>query len=124
MAHTDIILTEQGSVFTPSQPQVSVVKGDSISFSTSGGVPVALFFSPAAAAVLSPTPPVPIMVAQGGKIEFTFTSSDTGAYSVFFERSASEPPAHYPVRPSNSLLLETDMSHAGGFSGSEVGTRD
>jgi hypothetical protein len=123
MAHTDIILTEQRGVFTPSQPQVSVVKGDSISFSTSG-VPVALFFSSAAAAVLSPAPSVPTMVAAGGKTEFTFTSSDAGAYSVFFETSASEPPAHYPVRPSNMLLLEIDMSHAGGFSGSEVGTRD
>jgi hypothetical protein len=124
MAHTDIILTEQRGVFTPSQPQVPVVKGDSISFSTSGGVPVALFFSPAAAAVLSPAPSVPTMVAQGGEIEFTFTTSDAGAYSVFFETSASEAPSHYPVRPSNMLLLEIDMSHAGGFSGSEVGTRE
>jgi hypothetical protein len=123
MAHTDIILTEQRGVFTPSQPQVSVVKGDSISFSTGDGVPVALFFSSAAAAVLSPVPSVPIMLAQGEKTEFTFTSSDAGAYSVFFERSASEPPAHYPVRPSNVLLLEVDPSHAP-FGGPETGTRE
>jgi hypothetical protein len=123
MAHTDIILTEQRGVFTPSQPQVSVVKGDSISFSTSGGAPVALFFSSAAAAVLSPAPSVPTPLAQGEKTEFTFTSSDAGAYSVFFERSASEPPAHYPVRPSNLLLLEIDTSHAP-FSGPETGTRE
>ena len=123
MAHTDIIITDEQGVFTPSQPQVSVVKGDSISFSTNGGVPVALFFSSGAVAVLSPVPPVPALLGPGEKAEFTFTSSDTGAYSVFFEKDASEPPAYYPVRPSNLLLLEIDTSHSG-FSGSQTGTRE
>jgi hypothetical protein len=122
MAHTDIILTDEQGVFSPSQQQVSVVKGDSISFSTSNGVPVALFFSPGAAGVLSPAPSVPTMVAQGAKAEFTFTSSDAGAYSVYFESNASEPPPHYPVRPSNMLMLEIDTSHSG-FGGPESGTR-
>jgi hypothetical protein len=122
MAHTDIIITDEQGVFTPSQPQVSVVKGDSISFSASGAVPVALFFSSGAVAVLSPAPSVPTLLGAGEKAEFTFTSSDAGAYSVFFEKDASEPPAYFPVRPSNVLLLEIDTSHSK-FGGSEVGTR-
>ena len=122
MAHTDIILSEEHGVFKPSQPQVSVVKGDSISFSTSDGVPAALFFSSGAVAVLSPAPSVPTTLGSGDKVQFTFTSSDAGAYSVFFEKDASEPPAYFPVRPSNVLLLEIDTSHSK-FGGSEVGTR-
>ncbi len=106
----------------PSQPQVPAVKGDSISFSTSDGVPVALFFSSEAVALLSPAPSVPTLLASGQKAEFTFTSSDAGAYSVFFEKDASEPPPHYPVRPSNLLSLEIDPSHAP-FSGPVMGTR-
>ena len=122
MAHTDILLTDERGVFMPSKPEVSVVKGDSISFSTQGGVPVALFFSPDAVGVLSPSPAVPTLLGQGEKSEFTFTSSEAGAYSVYFEKNASEPPAHYPVRPTNVLLLAIDTSHTG-FSGPEVGTR-
>lgn len=122
MAHTDILLTDLHGVFKPSQTGVSVVKGDSVTFSTNDGVPVALFFSSDAAQVLSPSPSVPSMLGKGQKATFTFTSSDAGAYSVFFEKDASEPPSHYPVRPSNLLLLELDTSHSG-FSGPQSGTR-
>jgi hypothetical protein len=122
MAHTDIILKLADGVFVPSQPQVPVVKGDTISISTSDGALVAIFFSPGAVGVLSPAPSVPTVLASGQKAEFTFTSSDSGAYSVFFEKSASTPPAYFPVRPSNVLLLETDSSHSG-FGGPDSGTR-
>jgi hypothetical protein len=122
MAHTDIILTEERGVFTPSPDHVPVVKGDSISFSTKDGVPVALFFSSGAVGVLAPAPSVPTLLGSKEKAGFTFTSSDAGAYSVFFEKDASEPPPHYPVRPSNLLSLEIDTSHAP-FSGPESGTR-
>jgi hypothetical protein len=113
MAHTDIILKEEDGVFVPSRPQVSVVIGDTIAFSTSDGSPAALFFSPGAVPVLSPAPSVPTLLAPGTKAEFTFTSSDAGAYSVYFEQDASTPPAHFPVKPSNLLLLEIDYSHSG-----------
>jgi plastocyanin len=122
MAHTDILLTDEHNVFKPSQTEVSVVKGDSITFSTQGGVPVALFFSPGAVGVLSPSPVVPTLLGQGEKGDFTFTSSEAGAYSVFFEKNATQPPPHYPVRPANVLLLEIDASHSG-FGGPESGTR-
>jgi hypothetical protein len=108
MAHTDIILTEEHGIFIPSQSQVPVVKGDTVAFATSDSSQVALFFSPEAAPVLSPVPSAPTVVAPGNKAEFTFTSSDTGAYSVFFEKDASTPPAYFPVKPSNQLLLEID----------------
>ena len=122
MAHTDIILTEEQGVFNPSQSSVPAIKGDSISFSTSDGLPVALFFSPGAVSLLSPSPSVPTIVGPGEKAGFSFTSSEAGAYSVFFERTASEPPPHYPVRPSTSLSLEVDTSHAT-FSGPMSDTR-
>ena len=122
MAHTDIILKEVDGIFVPSQSQVSVVKGDSIAFSTSDNRQVALFFSPGAVQVLSPAPSVPMVLAPAKRAEFTFASSDAGAYSVFFEKDASTPPAHFPVRPSNLLLLEIDTSHSG-FGGPQSGTR-
>jgi plastocyanin len=114
MAHTDIVLKEVDGIFVPSQSEIPVVKGDTIAFSTSDGKQVALFFSPGAVPVLSPSPQVPTTLAAGKKLEFTFTSSEAGAYSVYFEIDASRPPAHFPVRPSNVLLLETETPNFGG----------
>jgi hypothetical protein len=122
MAHTDIVLNEADGTFVPSQSQVPVVKGDTLAFSTGDARQVALFFSPGAVPVLSPAPPVPMVLAPGEKAEFTFTSSDAGAYSVFFEVDADTPPVHFPLRSSNLLLLETDASHSP-FSGPNSGTR-
>jgi hypothetical protein len=122
MAHTDITLKEMDGVFVPSQAQVPVVKGDTLAISTSDGRQVTLFFSPGAVSALSPAPSVPTVLASGKKAEFTFTSSASGAYSVFFEKDASTPPAHFPLRPSNVLLLEIDTSHSG-FSGPDSTTR-
>ena len=119
MAHTDIVLKEADGIFMPSQSEVPVVKGDTITFSTSDGKQVALFFSPGAVPVLSPSPQVPTTLAAG-TLEFTFTSSEAGAYSVYFEKDASTPPAHFPVRPSNVLLLETETPD---FGGPNTGTR-
>ncbi len=116
MAHTDITLKIADGVFVPSQPQVSVVKGDTITFSTSDGRQVVLFFSSGAASVLSPTPAVPTTLDAGKKAEFTFTSSEAGAYSVFFELNSASAPAHFPVKKSNHLLLEID-SGGGSFGG-------
>jgi hypothetical protein len=115
MAHTDITLKNDGGVFVPSQSQVPVVKGNTISFATSDGSQVAIFFSSGAASVLSPAPAVPTVLASGKKAEFTFTSSDAGAYSAFFELNAASAPTHFPVYKSNNLLLEIDSG--GNFGG-------
>jgi hypothetical protein len=122
MAHSEILLKQADGIFVPSRSQGSVVTGDTVTFSTADGSQVALFFSPGAVAVLSPAPSVPMVLAAGEKADFTFTSSSTGAYSVFFEKDASQAPAHFPVKPSNQLLLEIDTSHSG-FGGPESGTR-
>ena len=68
MAHTDIVLKNADGIFVPSQSQVPVVKGDTITFSTSDGSQVAIFFSSEAVPVLSPSPAVPTVLAAGKKL--------------------------------------------------------
>jgi hypothetical protein len=107
MANTQITLTSKEGILVPSQPSVTVSDGDTISFSTADGSVAYLFFSPDAAAALSPSPSSPLEVsAVGGPL--TFTTSEPGAYSVFFETSASAPTTPFPVVPSTQLLLEID----------------
>jgi plastocyanin len=113
MAHTEITLTNNNGVLVPSADSVSVVSGDTIAFSTTDGSTAVLFFSPGAVAVLSPAPSGPVTSAGSEKTTFTFTSSDAGAYSVFFETSTSASHPPFPVQESELLYLETDAKGSG-----------
>jgi hypothetical protein len=106
MANTNIKLLHDGGIFVPSTPSVPVASGTSVSFATSDGAPVVLFFSPAAASILSPNPSSAYPIAAGGKAVFTFSSSNPGAYSVFFGSDPKSVPSGFPQRTSQELLLE------------------
>lgn len=110
MANTAITLTNEQGALVPSQPSVVVNSGDTVSFTTSDGSSAYLFFSPEAAAVLSPTPSSPIE-ASSTAAEFSFTSSSAGSYSVFFETSTDVTLPLFPVAQSNQLLLEIDLTN-------------
>jgi hypothetical protein len=112
MANTDISISSKDGALVPSQNSVSAVQGNTVTFSAPS-VSATLFFSPDAVSILSPAPSAPVSIPAGGKTAFTFTSSKPGAYSVFFEPNASSPPANFPVRASNLLLLEIDTSQVG-----------
>jgi|HubBroStandDraft_1064217.scaffolds.fasta_scaffold321228_1 hypothetical protein len=102
MANTNITLINDGGTYVPSAPDVPVVAGDTVSFATSDGSAVLLFFSHDAASVLSPPPVNPVKLATGGSVVFTFASSAPGAYSVYFGQA----PQSYPSRTSGVLALE------------------
>lgn len=106
MAHTEISLLAEDGSYIPSVGSISVVSGDSFSISTSDGNPGYLFFSPDAAAILSPAPGSAYALAQGGKASFSFTSSAGGAYSVFFGSAANTPPSAFSSSQSNQLYFE------------------
>jgi hypothetical protein len=110
MANTAITLTNEQGALVPSQLSVPVNSGDTVTFSTSDGSTAYLFFSPGAAAALSPAPTSPVEVTSA-PATFEFTSSSVGAYSVYFETDASVTVPAFPVGPSNLLMLEVDTSN-------------
>jgi hypothetical protein len=115
---TDITLVNDSGTFVPSLASVSVVDGDIVTFSTSDGSPFVLFFSPAAALVLSPQIYGPLPLGSNGKGIFTFTSSAPGAYSVFFSGDIRAVPSTYPSQVSHELFLEIGTSYSPPFTGS------
>lgn len=125
MANTDVTVASKDGVLVPSQFSVPVSENDTIGFSTSEPNGVYLFFSPDAAAVLSPTPSSPVSVSAGTTASFTFKSSQPGAYSVYFGADASSAPACFPAASSNLLLLEVALDQIGfsviGGSGPKTG---
>jgi plastocyanin len=107
MANTSITLVDTGGIYVPSISSVPVVKGDSVTFSTSDGTHVVLFFSPDAASVLSPNPGKAFALAAGKKAIFTFTGSQPGAHSAFFASHPGAAPAAFPSAVSEVLTLQT-----------------
>jgi hypothetical protein len=113
MAHTEVFLSNDAGVLVPSLPSVSVSSGDTIAFSISGDGPAYAFFSPGATSVLSPAPSNPVALSSSNPTVFSFTSSASGSYSVFFETSATSPVPDFPGGISTLLLLETDTDGIG-----------
>jgi hypothetical protein len=110
MANTEVTLINNQGVYVPSAASVAVVRGDTFSFKTNDGSAVFVFFSPDAMAVLSPVPRSPFPIATGSKAEFSFASSEPGAYSVYFAPEADLTPASFSSARSESLLLEVNNS--------------
>ncbi len=116
MAHTDITLIDNDGILVPSAGSVSVVSGDTVSFSTGDGRAAFAFFSPDAIAVLSPRPTSPFLIGAGKKAEFSFSSSAAGAYSAYFAHTSNSAPKFSTDR-SQQLRLEVDASIAPPFPG-------
>jgi hypothetical protein len=121
MAHTEVFISNDAGTLVPSQPSVAVSNGDTLAFSLSNAGPVFAFFSPDAIAALSPAPTGPVSLGSQGPTVFTFTTSGPGAYSVYFEATASAVVPDFPGGNSNLLQLEIDTDGAG--SGETGGTR-
>ena len=113
MAHTEVFLSNDAGTLVPSLPSVAVSKGDTVAFSVTGADTAFAFFSPGAAAVLSPAPAAAVKLSSHSPTVFTFTSSDAGSYSVFFEDSASAPVPDFPGGKSNILHMEIDSDGFG-----------
>jgi plastocyanin len=107
MANTSVTLVDKGGVYVPSVSSVPVVKGDTVTFSTSDGTHVVLFFSPDAASILSPDPGRSFSLAAGKTATFTFTNSQPGAHSAFFGSHPGAAPASFPAAVTEFLTLET-----------------
>jgi hypothetical protein len=117
MANTDVSLKDNKGVLVPNLVSVQVVAGDTITFSTVDGRAALAFFSPDAAAVLSPNPDNPCPIASGAKAHFSFTSSNRGAYSVYFGYGAGDAPDSFQGGHSEMLRLEVNAPDAPPFSG-------
>ena len=132
MAHTEITFTDNSGVLIGNQSSVSVTKGDTVAFSINAGQAF-LFFSPDAAAALSPSPNGPVRVSASAGATFTFTSSDPGAYSVFPSTDASVAPTEFSTEQSDQLwfvmtpprvAVSVEAAPVVDFGGPSGGTRD
>ncbi len=117
MNSTQINLQISGGVVVPSQNDVKVIQGDTVTFVNADAAPVSVFFSPDAMKAMSPTPAATETISADGTAGFAFTTSAHGSYTAFFGTVGSTAPKVFPTDKSDYLNLEVIDSGVsfGGF---------
>jgi hypothetical protein len=117
MANHIVTLTKADGMFVADTMSVPVVNGDTLTIGTDDGSAFALFFSPAAEAIVSPKPESSFVAPKGTKAIFTFTSSKAGAYTVFYGPIGSDQPGSFSTDSSTNLYLNPVSVAGVGFGG-------
>ncbi len=104
---TSIVFTHDGGTPVPSVSSVPVVQGDSFELSVADGGKAVIYFSPELAAIVSPAPGTSLTLGQGSKAQFTFLSSERGAYSLVAVREGDAAPTRFRTEPSSHVAIET-----------------
>lgn len=82
MAHTEVRVSLQGEAFVPSTPQVPIIAGDNVTFFADSYTQTKLCLDAGTASVLSPTPPLTVIIAAGSSVTFEFRAAAPGDYCV------------------------------------------
>jgi hypothetical protein len=93
MPNTTIVIRDQDGLRVPSIPSLTITAGSEFTFTAEKNADSALYFSPAAAAILSPSPAVRTELKAGHSVSFTFASTfPPGAYGVVVQAPTDHPP--------------------------------
>ena len=122
MANSNVTLVLSQGAFVPSKDSIPVVRGDTFSLLNQGSAPAFLFFSPAAASLLSPTPANPFSIPPGGKAEFTLNSSAPAAYSVYVGNNPDQAPHSFSSNVAPAIALMVQFSGETSFPVNQLGT--
>ena len=95
MPTTGVLIHDELGLRVPSVPSVPILSGNGITFTAADGADSALYFSPPAAAILTPSPVSPVSLASGATVEYAFASASAGAYGVIVRAPDSPPPSEY-----------------------------
>ena len=90
---TTIQLDDQDGLRIPSLSSLPLTADAGVTFTAEKNADSALYFSPATAAILTPSPATPTQVKSGHSVSFTFASSiPDGAYGVIVQALTDHPP--------------------------------
>ncbi len=104
---TSVLFTHTGGIPVPSVFSIPVAQGDILELAVADTGNAVLYFSPALAAVVSPSPGTSVTLSPGGTAAFTFLSSDQGAYSIVAARTADPAPTRFRTAPSSHVTIES-----------------
>jgi len=95
MASTTVVIQDELGLRVPSVASVTVVAGDSVIFTAGDGADSTLYFSPATAAIISPSPESAVALASGASVSYSFSSATAGVYGVVVQAQDSPAPSDF-----------------------------
>jgi hypothetical protein len=101
MATTKILIQNELGLPVPNVSSVSIVAGDSLTFTAGNGDASTLYFSPATISILTPTPATPVNLPSGGSVTYTFKTAAAGAYGVILSSLEASAPEVYDFNPAD-----------------------
>lgn len=117
MAQHEVVIRNEMGMRLPSTPKVPVTAGGQIKFTAAPGADSALFFSPKAAANLSPAPNGPVTVSAGESVTFTFQEEIAGTV-------VAQAPGNAQPQVVESVESEAILTiHASGGMGASFGAQ-
>jgi hypothetical protein len=99
MTTTKVLIEDELGLRVPSVASVAVVSGEEITFTADSGADSNLYFSQAAAAVLTPSPSSPVSLASGASVTYTFGSPSGQAYGVIVQAPGDPAPTDFDFGP-------------------------
>ncbi len=99
MTTTKVLIEDELGLRVPSVASVAVVSGEEITFTADSDADSNLYFSQAAAAVLTPSPSSPVSLASGASVTYTFGSPSGQAYGVIVQAPGDPAPTDFDFGP-------------------------
>ncbi len=99
MTTTNVVIQDELGLRVPSVTSVAVIAGAEVTFTADFGADSSLYFSQAAAAILSPAPSSPVSLPSGASITFTFEAPSGQTYGVIVQAPAAPAPTEFDFGP-------------------------
>jgi hypothetical protein len=123
MSTTTVILKDDSmGLCVPSVNSVPLAVGTQVTFTTADGANAALYFSPATAAILSPTPGASVALSPGQSVTYTVSALGTAAYGVFTQPPQFQAPNFFDFGAPQTPPVLVITPGMGGIGFSVAGT--
>jgi hypothetical protein len=99
MTTTNVVIQDELGLRVPSVTSVAVIAGAGVTFTADSGADSSLYFSQAAAAILTPPPSSPVSLASGASVTYTFEAPSGQAYGVIVQAPGDPAPTDFDFGP-------------------------
>jgi hypothetical protein len=118
MTTTNVLIQDELGLRLPSVTSVAVVAGAGVTFTADSSADSSLYFSQAAAAVLTPSPTSPVSLASGASVAYIFAAPSGQAYGVIVQAPGDPAPTDFDFGPpADPPLLVIQPGEGSSFPG-------
>lgn len=105
MSSTSVVIRDVMGRRAPSVPRVSVVLGDTVTFTVEEGADAKLYFAPQTRSILTPSPDPELSLSYGQTVTYAFLSASAGPYCLIVQDQVSPAPPTFDCGQSGGSTM-------------------